>query len=227
MSEAIPRQEPSAAEVASYLRRHPDFLLAHPDLALTLSIPRQNGPATSLAAYQLEVLREHNAELKRRLHELVQLAHENERLSLRVHAFALSLLRARSRGEALTRTVAALREDFATEAVRVALCELEAGGAEGDWLIHLPRTDPRFPLFHDTLERRAVICGRLRPEKLEVLFGSRSGEIRSAALLPLPAVGLLAIGSADPERFHPGIGTFFLERLAEIIAAALSRFESA
>lgn len=216
----------SAQEVAAYLRRHPDFLIEHPDLALTLRIPRQNGPATSLAAYQLEVLREHNAELKRRLQELVQLAHENERLSLRVHAFALSLLRARSRGEALSRTVAALREDFATEAVRIALYDLEPGLGDGDWLIHLPRTDPRFSLFHDSVERRAVLCGRLKPEKLEVLFAHQAGEIRSAALLPLPAAGLLAIGSTDPERFHPGIGTFFLERLAEIVAAALARFEA-
>lgn len=226
MSEVNPRHDLAAAEVASYLRRHPDFLLQHPDLALTLRIPRQNGPATSLAAYQLEVLREHNAELKRRLQELVQLAHDNERLSLRVHAFALSLLRARSRSEALSRTVAALREDFATEAVRIVLYEAESSAPEGDWLIHLPRTDPRFALFHDTVERRAVVCGRLKPEKLEVLFGARSLEIRSAALLPLPAAGLLAIGSGDPERFHPGIGTFFLERLAEIVAAALARFDS-
>lgn len=217
---------PSAQEVAAYLRRHPDFLIEHPDLALTLRIPRQNGPATSLAAYQLEVLREHNAELKRRLQELVQLAHENERLSLRVHAFALSLMRARSRGEALSRTVAALREDFATEAVRILLHDVEPSLSHEDWLVHLPRTDPRFLLFHDTVEKRLVLCGRLKPEKLEVLFAHRAGEIRSAALLPLPAAGLLAIGSTDPERFHPGIGTFFLERLAEIAAAALARFEA-
>ncbi|PIX59665.1 MAG: DUF484 domain-containing protein, partial [Lysobacterales bacterium CG_4_10_14_3_um_filter_64_11] len=45
----------SASEVAAWLRRHPDFLATYPDLALTLAPPRQEGSATSLASYQLDV----------------------------------------------------------------------------------------------------------------------------------------------------------------------------
>ena len=37
-----------AHEVAAWLRRHPGFLQQFPDLALTLVVPRENGPAVLL-----------------------------------------------------------------------------------------------------------------------------------------------------------------------------------
>ena len=56
-----------AHEVAAFLRRHPEFLRQFPDLAASLVVPRDEGPAASLASYQLEVLRDKNRELNRRL----------------------------------------------------------------------------------------------------------------------------------------------------------------
>ena len=61
-----------AHEVAAWLRRHPGFLKQFPDLALTLVVPRDDGPTASLASYQLEVLRDKNRELSRRLAELIE-----------------------------------------------------------------------------------------------------------------------------------------------------------
>ena len=52
-----------AHEVAAWLRRHPKFLAQFPDLALSMVVPREDGPAASLASYQLEVLRDKNREL--------------------------------------------------------------------------------------------------------------------------------------------------------------------
>jgi uncharacterized protein len=52
---------------------------------------------------------------------------------------------------------------------------------------------------------------------------------RSVALLPLrkgldpTAFGLLVLGSADAGRFQMGMGTAFLERIAETASAALSK----
>ena len=74
-----------AHEVAAWLRRHPRFLQQFPDLALSLVVPREEGSASSLASYQLEVLRDKNRELSRRLQELFGNAQENERLSVRTH----------------------------------------------------------------------------------------------------------------------------------------------
>ena len=72
-----------AHEVATWLRRHPEFLRQFPDLAGSLVVPRESGPAASLASYQLEVLREKNRELTRRLQELFANAQDNERLTVR------------------------------------------------------------------------------------------------------------------------------------------------
>ena len=82
-----------AHEVAAWLRRHPAFLQQFPDLALTLVVPRENGPAASLASYQLEVLRDKIRELSRRLQELFGNAQENERLAVRTHQLTLALMK--------------------------------------------------------------------------------------------------------------------------------------
>jgi uncharacterized protein len=46
-------------------------------------------------------------------------------------------------------------------------------------------------------------------------------------LLPLPGVGLLAVGSIDSNRFFPGMGTLFLRMMGEAMATALKRFDRA
>ena len=66
MSELTINDGLDAMEVASYLRRHPEFLNEFPDLALALVLPREQGSAASLASYQLDVLRDKNRELVRR-----------------------------------------------------------------------------------------------------------------------------------------------------------------
>ena len=38
-----------------------------------------------------------------------------------------------------------------------------------------------------------------------------------------PAFGMLVLASPDPQRFASGMGTDFLERIAELASAALSR----
>ena len=72
MSETTAREGLNPTDVASFLRRHPEFLSEYPDIALTLAMPRDQGASTSLAHYQLDVLREQKRELNRRLHELIE-----------------------------------------------------------------------------------------------------------------------------------------------------------
>ena len=65
MSEMTVKEGLTAMEVASFLRRHPGFLGEFPDIALTLVVPREQGSTTSLASYQLEVLRDKNRDIGR------------------------------------------------------------------------------------------------------------------------------------------------------------------
>ena len=59
-----------------------------------------------------------------------------------------------------------------------------------------------------------------------MLYGERVGEVMSTALLPLPGVGLIAVGSHDPNRFYPGMGTLFLRMMGESLVVALQRFRA-
>lgn len=212
----------SADKVASYLRRHPSFLSDYPDLALALIMPRQAGVATSLTSYQLDVLREKNAALAQRLRELAEVAQDNEALIGRVHQLALRLLRARRFGDAVLAVAASLREDFHTDLVRICLIDAPATGLSESWLLESASADPGLAHFAEFRTRNEPLCGRLRQEKLDFLFGDLASEVASAVLLPFGAFGFLGIGSADPNRFHPGMGTVFLRQIAELIDTAFA-----
>lgn len=213
-----------AMDVAEYLRRHPQFLKNFPDLAMSLTLPREQGPAASLASYQLEVLRNKNQELERRLGELIEIAGENELLMVRVHSLVVALLRADSLEATVRSIVAGLTEDFGTELVRLLLFRGPQGLPEAPWLVLEPGGIEALPMFDEFLARKEPLVGRLAPEKLERLFGSAADGVRSAALVRLGHAGLMAIGSDDVNRFHPGMGTVFLKLLAEAISAGLERF---
>ena len=60
-----------------------------------------------------------------------------------------------------------------------------------------------------------------------VWFGNDHAEVRSLVYVPLRLerpVGLLMLGSEDPQRFSAGMGTLYLTRLGELVSMALKRY---
>jgi uncharacterized protein YigA (DUF484 family) len=224
MAEMTLKQSLAAMDVAEYLRQHPRFLEHFPDVAAELVMPREHGPAASLAAYQLETLRARNSELNTRLTELVAIASDNEQLMVRVHTLTVGLLRDNDLVDVLKSFVGTLHEDFHTDMVRVVLFRDGADLPQADWLICAPRGASALPEFADFLQRGDPACGRLAPAKLARLFGADFGQVQSTALLKIGHIGMLAIGSHDPNRFHPGIGTLFLKLIAQALDAAIARY---
>ena len=213
-----------AHEVAAWLRRHPTFLKQFPDLAVSLVVPREDGPAASLASYQLDVLRDKNRELARRLQELFGNAQENERLAVRTHQLALNLMRQDTPATTLRAMAASLEEDFQGDLVRIVTFAPVEGLDDVDWWQSIPLTDARLSPFRDAIADGEPICGRLHPDKHALLYGMRAEDVQSTALLSLPGVGLVAVGSRAPNRFFPGMGTLFLRMMGESLSAALQRF---
>ena len=84
--------------------------------------------------------------------------------------------------------------------------------------------DPRLAVFADALASGEPVCGRLLPARNEVLYGEQAGQVQSSVLLPLPGIGLLAVGSTDSNRFYPGMGTVFVHMMAQSLLTALARF---
>ncbi|WIG57068.1 MAG: hypothetical protein OJF61_002856 [Rhodanobacteraceae bacterium] len=224
MADLTLKQSLEAMDIAEYLRQHPRFLEHFPDVATELVMPRENGPAASLAAYQLEALRARNRELNDRLAELVAIAGDNEQLMVRVHTLTIGLLRDDNLPDVLKSFVGALNEDFHSDLVRVLLFRDGADLPRADWLVCVPAGKQALPMFTDFLARGEPACGRLAQDKLDRLFGADAGRVHSAALLKIGDEGMLAIGSEDPNRFHPGIGTLFLKLIAQALDAAIARY---
>ncbi|MBB6187791.1 DUF484 family protein [Rhodanobacter sp. MP7CTX1] len=211
-----------ARVVAAYLKHHPEFLSEYPELAAKLTMPREQGPVSSLAIYQLHSLREKNAELERRLAELIEIAAENEQLMERVHALTVALLRANTMEVTARSVVAKLSADFHTEQVRLVLFGNEPLLPRADWLQQVAGPEA-LPEFADFLHQSEPVSGRLAADKLSRLFGPEATLVRSVAMMRLGDSGMLAIGSHDPDRFQPGMGTLFLKMISATITAALAR----
>ncbi|MEZ0469078.1 DUF484 family protein [Luteimonas salinilitoris] len=224
MSETI--EKIGAHEIAAWLRRHPKFLQQFPDLALSLVVPREDGPAASLASYQLEVLRDKNRELSRRLQDLYAVSQENERLAVRTHQLTLALMRQADAAGTVRAMAASLAEDFNGDLVRIVLFAPVPGLDDAEWLQVVARDDRLLQPFADCLKSDEPLCGRLHPDKQALLYGVRVDEVQSSALLPLEGNGLVAVGSREPNRFYPGMGTLFLRMMGEAFAVALKRFDA-
>lgn len=220
------------ADIAHYLTTHPDFFERHAGLLSRMRVPHDGGGGSiSLVERQLSVMRSENRQLEARLRELVDVARTNHDLSERVHALAVRLIDARAPGAVVEALEAALRQDFgAADAVVV----LFQGAAEtgpstsGGFLRRIERASPALEPFATFLELAQPRCGRARDAQLEFLFPEQAAEIGSLALVPLgdgASQGMLAIGSRDADRFHPGMSTDFLTRLGQLFGAALAAGE--
>ena len=212
----------SAHEVAVWLRRHPSFLGQFPDLALSLVVPKEDGKTAALSSYQLEILRDKNREMTRRLHELALNAQDNEKLTQHIHELSLALLRAKNPSDVINTLAACLKEDFASESVRI-ISFTPMPAIHAEWFSHVEAADTRLVAFADCLASNEPICGRLNPEKIPILFGTDSQFTQSIALIPVNGIGLIAIGSADSHRFYPGMGTLFLRWIGELYQTALTQ----
>lgn len=218
--------EPDADSVAGYLARHTDFFRHHPELLETLEVPHESGAATSLVEYQVVLLRERNAQLDRKLKELVAIARENEALMERVHRLTLKVMDADDLPTLVGHVETLLREDFQADAVRILVFGETDPKLEAPSVLNLAPDDPQLAPFGEFLRDASPLCGRLRQEKLAVLFGDQAERIQSAALLPLDEecrTGVLGIGSFEEDRFHPGMGTVFLKLMGQVLGLSLSQ----
>jgi uncharacterized protein YigA (DUF484 family) len=217
--------------VAEYLQTHPDFFERNGPLLGKLRLPhlRDAGATVSLVERQVEVLRERNQSLERKLKELVDVARSNDALADRIHRLSQRLIQARDLLATINAVETSLREDFdAMHAVLVLFIDearpLEA--AAGRFLRTDSAAGADVKTFESLLQGGKPRCGQVRDAQRDYLFGKDSIEIGSVALTPLGpkgALGLLAIGASDAERFHPAMSTEFLSRIGELVTYALIR----
>lgn len=222
--DALPLDEKS---VADYLRENPDFFENHASLLADLEIPHPCGPAVSLVEHQVKVLRDQNRQLKRKLMDLVHVARDNNRLNERMHQLTLGLINADTLESLLDTLRDNLQGEFNADTVILRLAHLPESRARECGVDTFSSEAPELEHFEGFMKAGVPQCGRFKKEQLQYLFGDQAEAIESVALIPLghkAASGLLAIGSQEASRFHPGMGTLFLTHLGELIGLLLGTY---
>lgn len=215
--------------VVDYLHQNPRFLLDHPEILEKLELSHNSGVATSLIERQVEALRASNEDLNLQLKRLVKVAADNEQLMARLHQLTIALMQVESNTAFFTELGNALLNDFDADILQFCLFNDDIARDAGDDVVFVSRDDDALEPFLTHLDKNQSVCGRLSESKMVFLFGSKARWIQSTALVPLGEggeFGMMAIGSSDPSRFFPGMGTLFLDLLAQVIAARLAGNES-
>jgi uncharacterized protein YigA (DUF484 family) len=209
--------------IADYLTRHPNFFNDFPALLADIHVPHPHGThAISMGERQLLSMRDKVRLLENKLAELLQFGEENDGISEKLHDLTLSLLAARRPVEVVAALNTHLREGFAVPhyALRV-------------WNLSNPIDDISQVVSETGREAIAIMkqpaCGALAVSEASDWFGEAAAHLRSFASIPLNRngnVGLLVLASEEPNRFYAGMGTLYLERLGQILAATLQRMQA-
>jgi len=228
MSKEIRRVDSPAFEeeesIAAYLRENPDFFDRHPRLLESLIIPHSCGGAVSLVEYQVSVLRDQVHEMRRRIQSLANNARDNEALSQRLHQLTLTLVECVRLDEVLTNLYQAMGDDFKADFAAIRLFADPASKGDQGLGESVGTDSGATEMFSQVLASSKPMCGHIKEDQLAFLFPEHAGEVASCALLPLghqARFGVLAIGSRDGQRFHPGMGTIFLRQLGEVVSRIL------
>ena len=225
LEDEIPEQA-----VCDYLEANPDFFERHGALLNSLHIPHGAGGAVSLVERQVSMLRQKELKLQRQLKELIEVARANDVLSEKIHRMTLELLTASDLPSTVAAVEEAMRSGFgADQSVLVLFGDpaLFSDVAGGRFFRVVERDDPVLKPFETFLKGNGPRCGQARDSQRSFLFHGDADEVGSLALVPLgnkSAIGFLAIGSNDVDRFHPGMSIDYLSRVGDLVACALKRY---
>lgn len=216
-----------AEDVIRFLQDNPGFFEDYAELLAQIYIPHPHGGrAIPIAERQILTLREKSKMLEGKLAELIQFGEENDAIGEKMHRLCLALFPAADRQAMLQALYYNLGEDFAVPhaAVRIWRAGPHAGAAAG----------PEFAPVTDELRRYAAglehpYCGPSANPEVAAWFGEAAPQLRSVACMALrdrnkECIGMLALASEDLTRFYPEMGTLYLQRLGELLSAALERY---
>jgi uncharacterized protein len=215
-------------DIIAYLRRHPDFLDRHPEALRLLRAPtREIGEdVVDFQHFQIERLRRELARVNLDHRTLIAASRGNLASQGRVHKAVIAILAAPG-FEQLLQTVTTdlavlLDVDIVTVGVESTAAPAGRLSLHGIRLLKAGEVDTLLGP-----ERGALL--RVDGAGEVALFGAAAGLVRSQALLRLTfgrgaPVGLLCIGTRQPGRFHPGLGTEGLSFLARALGITIAQW---
>ncbi|GAA0697841.1 DUF484 family protein [Marinobacterium maritimum] len=221
-SEVLEQPAVTADLVADYLAEHPDFFSQYTHLLEKLYVPHQRGTAVSLVERQTSLLRERNQQLHGHLSELIDAARYNDVQFEKTKRMVLALLEAWTLDDVAVAIEESLCRDFYGD--ETVLLLFSERSLESNSVRTLARAEDS--LVQPLIETNLPSCGQLSEAMNRFLFQERSVKVQSAAVVPLvkgDTLGLLAIGSHDPNYFQSSQGTLFLSYVGEVLSRVICR----
>jgi uncharacterized protein len=215
------------ADIAQFLVNTPDFFERHAELLSTVQLSSGHGNrAVSLQERQAEMLREKIKTLERRIMEMVRNGNDNMMIADKLQRWTRNLLLTHHAIDLPNVLTKEIKHQFLVPQVGI-----KVWGTNGLF------SDQEFTL--GVSEDAKVFASSITTPYCGVNSGFEAVKwldqpelAMSIALIPLragaaaDAFGMLVLASPDPERFNAGMGTDFLERIAELSSACLSRLRA-
>ncbi len=215
----------NANAVARYLAEHPKFFESQPDLLSSIRVAHAHGERTvSLQERQLELLREKNRLTEMKLAELIRIGQENDVITDKLQRWTRQLLLVPEAHQLPEVVLEGLIGVFAVPQVALRLWSVREPYRA---MVHAQPVPVEVITLSNSIKQ--PYCGPNAEFQPASWLPDEGHSTKSMALLPLRkgldpnAFGLLVLGSADAGRFQMGMGTAFLERIAETASAALSK----
>ncbi|MCF6289084.1 MAG: DUF484 family protein [Proteobacteria bacterium] len=214
-------------DIIMFLNNNQDFFLRHPEQIEALNVANKNGTVTSLVNHQINVLKQRNNSLKTKLNELITYAAENEKLMSQIFDLSLQLCQISHIANVTKHFSRFVKKSFNAEMMKIVVPEYTSLESSSYVLTLDEEKKEKFLLiFAEFMHNNTPICGRLKQDKLNFIFGRRAEEINSSVILPIgdnAAKGLLVFASLDENRFHPEMSTDLLTRLCNILECKFSK----
>jgi uncharacterized protein len=223
-------------QVAIYLNEHPEFFNEYPELLKKIKdieeedLPIEPMSTLSLADRIIKRVREDKEHLKSKLEWLFEISRANEKIQDHLYEIERLVLTSTNLDQMVNQLQKEIPDRFGIPNVKVCLIK----GSD-----HFMEDRLR-QRYKGNLDETVKFIGKetvdswlksglkptLRSEIEDSQIFGLEEDVKSEALIPIVAqdvmVGAIAFGSPKPFHFHEGLGTEFLERMAEKIAISIN-----
>ena len=218
-SNAETKKPISKADVAEFLENNPNVFQQHPELLELISLSDSRGTA-SLLERQVSMMKDRLSVQKSQQSEFIQVARENEQISDSFTHVICQMIAFTNLSQFATEFPNELKTTFNIDEVSFKTVQA------------VSRRPSDSEAYDDALRRlvnNRASCDNRWPSNIQSLFFSN--EVNSAALIPMrtldsdQALGILALGSLDSNRYTNNLGTAHLDRLGLMSGLCLARLQ--
>ena len=172
----------------------------------------------------MQLLREKNVSLEKKILHLIQVAQDNEILEEQLHKIARRLIEIDHNKNIVPVVNDLLANEFPSLQVRLGLYNI---GSEYTLPAEnkISSEDLDYVFYKQIIVDNCRDCIFLRGKGLTKLF-CQAVDVKSGVAIPLRSnknFGVLLLGSSNENRFYEGMGTLFLEYLADLLGRKLKK----